>query len=69
LDKRQDYERKNLEYSQDEQRKNTLLQKFQRIDQIRNGQIQAMEQLDHVSVMLFRQIVGFASELPESEQE
>ena len=53
LAKRQDHERKNLEHSQDEQRKNTLLQEYQRIDQTRNGLIQAMEQLDHVSALLF----------------
>jgi hypothetical protein len=69
LAKRQDHERKNLEHSQDEQRKNTLLQENQRIDQTRNGLIQAIEQLDHVSAMLFRQIVGFASGLPDSEDE
>jgi hypothetical protein len=69
LAKRQDHERKNLEHSQDEQRKNTLLQEYQRIDQTRNGLIQAMEQLDHVSAMLFRQIVGFASQLPDREDE
>ena len=39
------------------------------IDQTRNGLIQAMEQLDHVSAMLFRQIVGFASELPDRGDE
>lgn len=69
LAKRQDYERKNLEHSQDEQRKNTLLQEYQRIDQTRNVLLQAMEQLEHVSAMLFRQIVGFASGLPDREDE
>jgi hypothetical protein len=69
LAKRQDYERKNLEHSQDEQRKSTLLQENQGIGQTRNGVIQVMEQLEHVSAMLFRQIVGFASGLPGSEEE
>lgn len=67
LAKRQDHERQTLEHSQDEQLKNTLLQENQRIEQTRNSLVQAMEQLDNVSAMLFRQIVGFASGLPDSE--
>jgi hypothetical protein len=69
LAKRQDYERKNLEHSKDEQRKSSLQQENQAIDKTRIVNLEVMEHVNHVSSMLISQIVGFGYQTPDSSEE